>query len=183
MPKKLSKEILPLRGVRGVDELMEHFYNQYAFIDGTAEAKPVAGEAEDEAIYKWKLDMERVITRTYESPFQWYLVVFKPFNKPYLKDSAYFSIKGIDKCRKLFKRPLAYIFTRETEAKKVHINAIVLSDQDLNRLHDQSYCSKYKLHVQQLHNVGDRQRALAYITKEHSKRTFTKYLDYLVYSK
>lgn len=111
------------------------------------------------------------------------MVVFKPFDRAYERDPCFFQVKGLDKCRKLFKRPTAYIMTREIIASKIHVNSLVATTENLIDYHDSSYCSKYKVHVSELHNLGDRQRVLVYITKEGKKRTFIKYLDYIVYSK
>lgn len=182
--KKLSKEILPLRGVGGFREVLA-LYNEYSFIDDerTGKGEDRAGGAVVEAMTNWYHLMEGIVENTYELPVQWYLVIFKPYNRPYERDPDFFKVKGLDKCRKLFRKPQAYVVTREVEAEKVHVNAIVATAQQLENLHDQSYCSKYKLHVQILHSLGDRRRALAYITKEHKMRTFTKYLDYISYSR
>lgn len=195
MLKKKYKAILPLRGVRGEHQIianLQELYNEYSFIDssGTAEAKTIAGEAEDEASIKWHhlsdslgQKMGAIIKRSYERPIYWYLVVFKPYNKAYEKDIDWFKVKGIDKCRKLFKRPSCYLLTREILSQKVHVNAIVATSQDLIVQHDQSYCNKYKLHVQMLHNLSDRLFALTYVTKEREQRSFVNYLDYIIYNK
>lgn len=184
MTKLFSNEELFLKGdYRGLT--IEELYKDYAFIEDprNGEGEACCSEAKVEAITKWSTTMGAIIERSYERPIEWFLIVFKPYDKPYAKDPAFYAVKGIDKCRKLFKRPQAYILTRETQAQKVHVNAIVATDQDLLKYHDQSYCSKYKTHVQLLNSLADRQRALAYITKEGTSRTFTKYLDYLIYSR
>lgn len=177
------KDLSNLRGVGGFQQVLA-LYNDYAFIDErTGKGEDRAGGAVVEAMTNWYHLMEGIVANTYELPVRWYLVIFKPYNAPYGRDPDFFKVKGIDKCRKLFRKPLAYVVTREVEAEKVHVNAIVATEQKLESQHDRSYCSKYKLHVQQLNTLGDRQRALVYITKEHKQRTFIKYLDYITYSR
>ena len=170
-----------IRGDIGGINQVRAMYSEYAFIDdnGTVRAKPAQAKPKAEATTKW----DHIVERSYEEPVKWYLIVFKPYDKPYGRDPAFFIHRGLDKCRKLLKRPHAYVMTREIKAAKVHVNAIAATSQDILRHHDQSYCSKYKIHVQLLHNLGDRRRALAYITKESNERTFEKYRDYLVHSK
>lgn len=157
---------------------LQKLYQQYAFIDdGPSEAESVGG-AGAEAINIWRT----ILDRSYEGS-KWYFVCFKPFNKAYEKNKEWFAIKGLDHCRKLFKRPQAYLLTRETDATKVHINALVCTSQDVTSLHETSYCNKYKLHAVELLTKGDRRRILTYITKEMVSRTFIKYLDFLTYSR
>lgn len=188
MAKLLSKDILPLRGVRGVERSIMAQYQEYAFINDSVNGKVVGRAAAGvdgavNGITKWELLMRRTISRTYEDPVKWYFIVFKPYNAPYERDPDFFKVKGLDKCRKLLKAPQAYILTRETDSSKVHVNMLVATSQELLHRHDQSYCSKYKLHVEQLDTLGARRRVLAYIIKESKKRTFIKYLDYLHYER
>lgn len=151
-------------------------YQEYAFID---EDHPPEGgaNAEPGAIAYWEHDMERIINRSYEGPCKWYLVVFKPFNKSYAKWGDWYTYKGLDSCRKYFKRPRAYILTREIKAEKVHINALVCTERP--PVHQAVYNNKYKLHVSELSQLGDRHRVLTYITKESRVRPFNLYLDYI----
>lgn len=154
-------------------------YTEYAFImqqNGESEAR--CSEAKIEASTKWLQPMKAIIHRSYEET-NWYLVVFKPYDKAYEKDKDWFAVKGLDSCRKLFKKPEAYILTREVNASKIHVNAIVATKIDMSYKHDKTYCNRYKIHVSQLRHVSDRISALDYITKESKDRTFVKYLDYL----
>lgn len=121
--------------------------------------------------------MRIICDRTYEDNLKWYFVVFKPFNKPYLKDPDWFAVKGLDNCRQHFKKPSAYILTREIEAEKIHINALVCTSTP--PIHDSVYNNKYKLHVKLLLTIIDRQSVLTYITKEFHNKTPLRYLDYL----
>lgn len=153
-----------------MEELLEQ-YSEYAFID---QAEPEAeANAEAGAIVKWA----QIIERTYEEPDKWYLVVFKPFNKTYSKWLEWYTFKGLDNCRKYFKRPTAYIMTREIEAQKVHINALVCTSTP--PVDGVVYNNKYKVYVSELSTLGDRRRVLAYITKEFRNRPYNLYLDYL----
>lgn len=185
MSKLLSKDILPLRGVRGVERSIMAQYQEYAFINNSVNGKGEdrATEGVVEAITQWEHLMEAIIRRSYERPIQWYYIVFKPYNAPYGRDPDFFKVKGLDKCRKILRAPQAYILTRETDAEKVHVNMLVATSQDLLSLHDQSYCSKYKLSVQSLRTLGDRRRVLTYLLKESKTRTFIKYLDYIHYER
>lgn len=150
-------------------------YQEYAFIDD-----PISTESEAKlelgALTILRDKMETIVSRSYEGK-QWYFVVFKPFNKSYNKCPDWYAIKGIDSCRKYFKRPSAYILTRETEAEKVHINALVCSENPPEE--GAVYNNKYKLHVDILPTLGDRLRVLTYILKEFPNRTFSQYLDYI----
>lgn len=154
-------------------------YTEYAFMDPSEAGS--ANEVETGAHQLMDYDNAKsVVSRTYESPVQWYFVVWKPFNRAYEKDPDFFRVKGLDKCRQMFKKPNAYVVTRETESTKVHINAVVATSQPLDAKHETSYCNKYKVHVQRLSTLGDRLDVLSYITKENRDRSFTKYLDYLI---
>ena len=159
---------------------IQSLYKDYAFIKDQAcpgKAKPIA-----RVITEW----DDVISRTYEAPKKWHLVVFSPLDKAYAKDPAFFRVKGLDKCRRFFKKPSAYVMTREIhDCAKVHVNALVCTEQDIQHVlrNNSIYCNKYYVHVQQLSTPGDRYRALSYITKESKIRTFEKYLDYLIHSK
>lgn len=160
---------------------VQQFYNEYAFIDsdGTAEAKPSAGEAVSEAISLWtqhRDHMEALAERTYEKPYKWYYVVFKPFNLPYERDKAWYEFKGLDACRKYFKRPKVAILSREIQAEKIHINALVCTDQFLKHGYSNR---KYKLGVYEIHDIDGRRRTLKYLLKESGFRSFKLYLDYI----
>lgn len=156
---------------------LQQRYQEYSFLPVPSEA---SGKTKSEA--RVSTIWQDIISRTYEIPFKWHLVVFSPINKAYIKDPDFFKVKGLDKCRAMFKRPQAYIMTREIlDCEKVHVNALVCTDQDLSLRNNLIYCNKYFVHVQPLPLFADRDRALSYITKETDKRSFTKYLDYLTY--
>jgi len=146
---------------------LQKAYSEYAFL---AEGQNASG-----AVVEASLIGSNIIARSYDA--KWYMVVFKPFNKAYEKDNAWFQFKGIDRCRKWLKKPLAYVFTREIEAEKTHINAIVCTNDDLMLKHEGVVANKYKLHIQQLKTLGDRQNALLYIQKE--RRQLIEYIDYI----
>lgn len=152
---------------------IEKLYSEYAFIN------PSEAEGEGEAVTGAITNMLQVIKRSYED-HKWYFVVFKPFNRAYDKNPDWFAIKGLDHCRKMFKSPAAYILTREVNAEKIHINALVCTKENVCLRHDKSYCNKYKIHVNEMTSVCDRHRVLAYITKENTSRPYVNYLDYLI---
>lgn len=157
---------------------LQNQYNEYSFID-SSEAREV--EDESEAITKWYNTyayIQQLSKRSYESPFRWYFVIFKPFNKSYSKDRDWFMHKSLDSTRKYFKKPRVLIGTKEIEAAKVHVNWLVCTDQ---KLVDGRNTSRHKLKVIELGDIGDRRRILDYILKEASLRQFQEYKDYIIY--
>lgn len=157
-------------------EDLQELYSSYSFLSDPPKSEARGVEDVGEASLPMSLN-----GRTYESPYEWYLVVFKPYNDKYLKDPEWFKVKAMDACRKMFRSPREVYMTREIEANKVHINAVVCTSQELLHRHEKTYCNKYKLHVSWLERRADRENALAYIQKEAYKRPFTKYLDYYNY--
>ncbi len=158
---------------------IQKMYQSYAFLSEN-QAEPIETKSEDRVSIIW----ESIISRTYEKPFSWYLVVFSPINKAYDKDPDFFKVKGLDKCRLMFKKPQAYIMTREIlDCEKIHVNALICTDQDLTTRNKKIYCNKYFVDVQTCPLPIDRDRVLTYITKESTKRSYLKYLDYLHYSR
>lgn len=157
---------------------VQQMYNEYAFTESLP-AEPENSRNEEDGAYNL---MVPYINRTYESPFKWYLVVFKPYDKPYEQDREWFRFKGLSSCRNLFKKCQVALLTREIYAAKIHINAVVCTDQDLMRRHDTTYNNRYKIDVSELHRLCDRQNSLIYITKEEKDRSFANYLDYIISS-
>ncbi len=158
---------------------IQALYSDYAFIT-EPEPEALVQRSGDESY----LLMEDIVGRSFESPYSWYLVVFSPLDRPYEKDPDWFTVKGLSKCRDMFKKPQSVILTREIlDCKKVHINVLVCTDQDLSRRNNKIYCNKYYVFAQRLNTPADRQRVLAYITKEMDNRTFVKYLDYIIWDR
>lgn len=122
-----------------------------------------------------------IIHRTYEHPYKWYYVVFKPYNSSYEKDPDWYKVKGLGSCRRSFKTPKAIIMTREIVASKVHINVLVCTSSDVILRHEKDYNNKYKLHVSLLLTQADRQNVLTYLWKEALNREFVRYLDYITF--
>lgn len=170
-----------LRGDIGGMESVRELYSEYAFIDtnGTAEVKPVAGKAEDEAIPQVAHIMKPLIERTYEG-LAWYFVVYKPYNKPYGLDPDWFAVKGLNSVRRKLTHAKVAILTRETDSAKIHVNALICTSHPMMKLHGKTHCNKYKMTVLELTTLGDRLRVLSYITKENKNRPFVKYLDYII---
>lgn len=156
----------------------QHDYSNYAFISENVQVE----DAQSKMKHEDMTNMLQLIGRTYEKPMKWYYVTFAPYNDPYERDSDWFKVKGMDYCRLFFKKPQVSILTRETIATKIHINALVCTDQDLET--GQNYRNKYRLNVHELATLGDRRRILTYITKESTQRTpYLKYLDYYYYGR
>ncbi len=156
---------------------IQKLYQNYSFIE-THEG--VGGEAVAGAITQWlthRAHLYSTIKRTYENPAKWYFIVAKPFNKPYEKDPSWYLTKGLDAIRKKCGKTQFALFTRETDAAKVHINGLIVSDS--LPFSDGYNTNKYKISVSALSGIDDRRRILDYITKESLDRTFIKYLDYL----
>lgn len=154
---------------------MDEYWNVPRFIDGsTSERTEGVGIPETEAITEWE-----PLQRSYENQ-KWYLVVFKPYNKPYEKDPQWFEYKAVDKATKWCKTKCsAYFVTREKDSTKVHGNAVCVSSINLHeKYHEKTAYNKYKIYVTELPNLGDRIRALNYITKESNTRSYKLYLDY-----
>lgn len=127
----------------------------------------------------------RYIERTYESPFNWYYIVWKPLNKPYSKDPDWFKNKGLDKCRnQVSKNSEVILMTREIHATKVHIHALICSSCDLyEKYHDKIGYNKYKQHVSVASRPADRRRITDYLLKESKSRPFIKFVDYYTFSR
>ncbi len=119
----------------------------------------------------------RILSRTYESPFKWFFLVFAPLNKAYGDDPEWFNTKGIDACRKKVTACEAFFISKEIYAEKIHINALVLSDQPLDDLHGK-FCarSRYRIWAEE---TSDRHKVLDYITKEFKERSPKLFYDYL----
>lgn len=126
-------------------------------------------------------DYYYIVNRTYEEPFKWYFLTFKPFDKPYMKDPLFYQKKGIEHCRKKVGTVQAYFYTREIIAEKVHINALILSKTDISKLHEKQ-TNKYYIYCQTIPNI-DRFKVFDYIFKESRERYFNKYIDFAIYSK
>lgn len=150
-------------------------YQEYAFLSEAGKTEGCATEGGVGAITKY----DHLIQRSYEGG-KWYGLTFKPYNTAYDKDKDWFQVKGMDSCRRKLGKIKAGVYTREIDATKTHINAMVFSEKDLAQLHDSSMSNKYKIFSTLLSGQLDRQNWLTYITKEEDHRTFTKYLDYII---
>lgn len=176
---------------------LQKMYTNYAFIDtdGTARAQArCSGNAEDEALPQdgYYEQIHSQVTRSYESG-NWYKLVFKPYNKAYNENRDRMTVKAIDICRRCFVhkktkridmdfRSDYIVLSREIQdCTKVHVNALVHSENDLSLLHGTTHAGKYKVYCELL--VGgttSRRSWLNYMFKERTKRRMLKYLDYLI---
>lgn len=124
--------------------------------------------------------MEAAILNSISDSAKWYYITFKPFDDSYAKLRNWYSVKGIESCASKVKSYKAKgLLTRETEAAKEHINALVCCDQDLTHLHDKVFNHKYKMYAVHAKDHEDRQRLFKYITKEFDARPAIKYKDYI----
>lgn len=165
-----------------MDQLQE-LYKTHAFLESSeAEGAGEAGAGAHQSparlmeYKKSKYIMERLTDRTYEKPFSWYFVVFKPFDKTYEEHYDWYQHKGLDACRKVFKDYSVLILTKEKNAAKTHVNALVCTSSPPK---DGKNTHKYKLSVHELANIGDRRATLSYILKESRTRPFEQYADYI----
>lgn len=133
--------------------------------------------------YEQLVDMYSALTqRSYELPYRWYYVVFKPFNDSYSKDPYVYEYP-LGTCSDYIRsKSELSISTREIKAAKVHVNSLVVSRQDLTRLDGTNITKrglKYKLHVSLLESRQHRQNTLEYILKESAIRPFILYTDHI----
>lgn len=121
-----------------------------------------------------------VTNRTYESPYKWYFLTFKPFNSTYDSHHEFYQKKCLDHCRKKMGLVEAYIITRETGATKTHVNILCVTTRDLaEELHNKK-TNRYYIYCQTAINRHD---CLAYMLKEAKERRFNHYEDYVFYCK
>lgn len=154
-------------------------YQEYAFIGPAVPARTTRIE-EGRVSIQWD-----IINRTYEEG-SWYFIVFAPFNAAYAKDTTYFNTKGMNRVNDLFRKDMkidACMLTKEINATKVHINALVHSQSDLSKLHLKHCYNRYNMFVSILPTLSDRKNVLHYILKEEQERTFTKYVDYIQWNR
>jgi len=122
-------------------------------------------------------EVKHLVERSYEKPFKWYYLTFKPFNKNYEKDLDFYNRKGFDHVRKKIGKVSASIMTREITAKKIHINVLCCTDRPIDMLH-QMKTNKYFIYCQECPGPQDRRLVLEYILKESKSRYFHEHLDY-----
>lgn len=147
-------------------------YQEYAFLPDPA----LPRDAIEDVVEDSTIGLQ-IVNRTYEQ--KWYFIVYAPYDKSYAKDPEWYQVKALDYCRQKLRQAKAYVLTRETEANKTHINALVCSSFDYNTLHGKTLAHKFKRHVTELKTPADRHNVLRYIQKESAKRSFIKYLDYI----
>jgi len=119
-----------------------------------------------------------LIERSYELPYKWYLITFKPFNKNYERDLDFYKNKCFDHCRKKVGTVKAYVMTREVDAAKVHVNMLVCTDRLLEPLLHEKQTNRYFIYCQECKNRHD---AYEYIIKESHTRMFYKHKDIIWY--
>lgn len=123
-----------------------------------------------------------LIDRSYEQPYNWYYLVFAPFNDTYdVNKYAICLSKTVDYLRKS-KHVSVTISSREILSQKIHTNHLVCSDEDLYELlHGKSVTTrglKYRVNVQCLDAYQNRLQVLHYIFKEANLRDYQIYTDH-----
>lgn len=125
---------------------------------------------------------KQLVYRSYEDRYSWYYVVFKPFDDSYTLPK-YFNVLGA--CSDYLRsKSVLGILSREVIAPKIHVNALVVSREDLLALHGKNIQKrglKYKLHIERCETFEHRDNVLQYMFKEVDQRDFTIYLDHLSY--
>jgi len=116
-----------------------------------------------------------LVDRTYEKPYLWYFMTFKPFNKNYDVNLKWYRNKGFDHVRKKIGKVKCYIMTKEIMAKKAHINVLCVSERPLDTFLHDTNTKYYRIFCDPCRN---RHAALDYIIKESHHRYFTQMLDY-----
>jgi len=119
--------------------------------------------------------VNHLVKRSYERPFRWYFLTFKPFNKNYEKDIDFYNRKGFDHVRKKIGKTEAMIMTKEIQASKIHINVLCCSERNLSELLHDKNTNKYHIFSEP---CKDRHLVLEYILKESRTRFFHEHLDY-----
>lgn len=152
--------------------------------ESTESASVARNVVESEAIYNMAHIYRPLISRSYEGPFNWYYITFKPFTDSYtLHEALYQNCLNIvsDWCRS---KSDCGVLTREIMATKTHVNALVCSSKELLDLNNSNIVKrglKYKLHVDLCLSLEDRLRVLTYMFKESDHRSFLLYTDHMSY--
>lgn len=124
--------------------------------------------------YDWYLQCQKIVRRSYEYPYRWYYLTFKPFNEGYEPLS-----KDIDKIfNKLRSGAEFMLVTREIDATKIHYNVIVATHIDLSRLHNRVSHHRWKMYCDELDTTDYRMNVFKYMCKEARRRPFLKFIDY-----
>lgn len=123
---------------------------------------------------------KQLVYRSYEDRYSWYYVVFKPFDDSYTLPK-YYNVLGT--CSDYLRsKSVLGILSRECIAPKIHVNALVVSKENLLALHGKNIQKrglKYKLHIECCETFEHRDNVLQYMFKEADERDFTIYLDHL----
>ncbi len=124
--------------------------------------------------------IEYITRRSYEKPFKWYFLTFKPFNSTYHDNYGWYQNKCLDHCRKKLGKVEAYIMSRETEATKTHVNILCVTSRDLEQELMDKKTNRYYIYCKESICRHD---CLRYIFKESKSRNFKQYKDYVFHSK
>lgn len=138
--------------------------------------------------YKYMQDLtDPLIKRSYEH-MNWFYITCKPFDKQYAKHKTWYeSHMFIDSVFHTIRRYVQkhgycapdQFLTKEQDAQKHHINVLVCAPIDLANHYHNRNTNKYKFHVTQLHDLGDRTRVRDYMIKEARERFFKENKDYI----
>ena len=120
-------------------------------------------------------EVRYITRRSYELPFRWFFLTFKPFNSTYDDNFDFYQNKCIDHCLNKLGKVEGYIITREIKATKTHINILCVTTRALSiELHEKK-TNRYFIYCAE---AVCKHTCLLYILKESKERVFKKYLDY-----
>ncbi len=125
-------------------------------------------------------DVEWITRRSYENPFKWYFLTFKPFNSTYDIHLDFYENRCLDHCRKKLGKVEAYIMTRETKATKTHVNILCVTTRPLEQELMNKKTNRYYIYCKESICRHD---CLRYIFKESKSRNFKEYTDYVFHCK
>lgn len=125
------------------------------------------------------------IKRSYEEPYKWYYIVFKPFNDTYDINKYQYPLGTCSDYIRSMSDSFG-ISTREIDSNKIHVNSLMVSTRDMLSLHGRNITKrglKYKLHVEHVSSLEHRMNVLSYMFKEADEREFVIYKDHVAFDK
>lgn len=156
-----------------------------------SEAKPLQRSESVKQYYTGKDNMVHLyrplIDRTYELPYRWYYLVFKPFNDSYDVNKYSICLSKVSDYFRKSKHVDQLISSREILATKIHVNLLCASNEDLYKLfHGKNVTIrglKYKINVEYVDTYDHRYNILQYMFKEADVRDYQLYIDHQSFQK
>lgn len=128
-------------------------------------------------------DFKYFYKRSYEGK-KWYYVVAVPYTKQYESNLDYYesanALRAIIKGLKIDKKKDAVLITKEIMANKVHYNILICTDKNMMDLHRKNGF-RFSYDIQELDNLGNRERVFYYMIKESNPRKFIYDTDIIRY--